>query len=169
MEMQMGFEKYYIKAKIKNKSLWFTIGEFLFHTLIQDAYKAGKKDKMAILYQHEKNILKDLIKYHQSRAEHFQEMAERPRRNTRIYLKRVERELEKVKVLKKSGLLIILAKKNGIQNVNNFWFPLFLKLLFYYFKISINFQPYYPLQPYFLLFTYLNLPFKNDGLNQTSL
>ncbi len=55
-----------------------------------------------MLYQHEKNILSKLADHYENMAKHCQVKSTVPGMNKKMYLKQMETELEKVKVLMKA-------------------------------------------------------------------
>ena len=55
-----------------------------------------------MLYQHEKNILSELAEHHERKAKHCQVKSIVPGMNKKMYLKQMETELEKAKVLRKT-------------------------------------------------------------------
>lgn len=59
---------------------------------------------MSLLYQNEKNLLIDIAEYYQKRVEYCKEQALMPRANKKIYLQQMEKELEKVRALRKAAI-----------------------------------------------------------------
>lgn len=59
---------------------------------------------MSLLYQHEKDLLIDIAEHYQAKSEHCSTRASMPNANKKMYLQQMERELEKVRVLRKAAL-----------------------------------------------------------------
>ena len=55
-----------------------------------------------MLYQHEKNILSELAERYERKARHCQVKSTVPGMNKKMYLKQMETELEKAKILRKA-------------------------------------------------------------------
>jgi len=59
---------------------------------------------MALLYQHEKNLLLELAEHYEDRSVHCHTRAMVPGANKKMYLRQMEKELKKAKVLRRAAL-----------------------------------------------------------------
>ena len=58
---------------------------------------------MALLYQHEKQLLMDLAEHYEDRASHCSLRLKDPNSNKLMYRKQRDKELEKARVLRKAA------------------------------------------------------------------